>query len=133
VFGHDHRAEEIDERIDHLMAAVFVADDMDRLERLTRHLSLDFVYVSPEAVFEGVAGLSEAFARFRREPQWQTTMRRTSHVEVHHGYLRYSWARAERGVTAAEGWSFGSLDAEGSISRVVTFEGLVPGPPGGRS
>ena len=94
MFGHDHRAEEIDERIDHLMAAVFVADDTDRLERLTRHLSFDFVYVSPEAVFEGAAGLSEAFARFRREPRWH---------------------------------------AEGSISRVVTFEGLVPGPPGGRS
>jgi hypothetical protein len=54
-------------------------------------------------------------------------------VEVHHGYFRSSWARVERGVTAAEGWSFRSLDAEGSISRVVTFEGLVPGPPDGRS
>ena len=70
------------------MAAVFVADDTDRLERLTRHVSSDFVYVSPEAVFEGAAGLSEAFARFRREPRWQTTLRRTSPVEVHHGYFR---------------------------------------------
>ncbi len=133
MFGHDHRAEDIAERIDHLMTAVFVADDTDRLERLSSHLSPDFVYVSPEAVFEGAAGLSEAFARFRHEPRWHTSLRRTSPVDLHHGYIRYSWARAERGVTALEGWSFGSIDAEGSISRVVSFAGLVPGRTGGRS
>ena len=125
--------EDIAERIDRLMTAVFVADDTERLERLTRDLSSAFVYVSPEAVFEGAAGLSEAFARFRHEPHWHTSLRRTSPMDLHHGYFRYSWARSERGVIALEGWSFGSLDAEGSISRVVTFEGLVPGPPAGRS
>jgi hypothetical protein len=52
VCGHDDRAEEIDERIDHLMA-VFVADDTDRLERLTSPLSSDFVYVSPEGGLRG--------------------------------------------------------------------------------
>jgi len=133
VFGHDHRAEDIAERIDHLMTAVFVADDTDRLQRLTRHLPSDFVYVSPQAVFEGAAGLSETFARLRHEPHRHTSRRRTSPVDLHHGYFRYSWARSERGVTALEGWSFGSLDAEGSISRVVTFEGLVPGRTAGRS
>jgi len=30
-----------------------------------------------------------------------------------------------------EGWSLGSLDGAGAIRRVVTFEGLVPGAPGG--
>jgi len=133
VFGHDHRAEDIAERIDHLMTAVFVADDTDRLQPLTRHLPSDFVYVSPQAVFEGAAGLSETFARLRHEPHWHTSRRRTSPVDLHHGYFRYSWARSERGVTALEGWSFGSLDTEGSISRVVTFEGLVPGRTAGRS
>jgi len=133
VFGHDHRAEDIAERIDHLMTAVFVADDTDRLQRLTRHLPSDFVYVSPQAVFEGAAGLSETFARLRHEPHRHTSRRRTSPVDLHHGYFRYSWARSERGVTALEGWSFGSLDTEGSISRVVTFEGLVPGRTAGRS
>jgi hypothetical protein len=105
VFGHGRRAEEIDERIDHLLAAVFVADDADRL--------------------------SEAFALFRREPS----------VADHPAPARGGppWARPllvgpdRARVTAAEGWSFGSLDADGSIFRVVTFEGLVPGPPGGRS
>jgi len=103
VFGHDHRAEDIAERIDHLMTAVFVADDTDRLQRLTRHLPSDFVYVSPQAVFEGAAGLSETFARLRHEPHRHTSRRRTSPVDLHHGYFRYSWARSERGVDCARG------------------------------
>jgi hypothetical protein len=133
VFGHDHEDEQIAERIDHLMVAVFVADRHHRMEALTRHVAPDLVYVSPEAVFEGPAGLSDAFSPYRNESRRPTTLRRTSPVDLHHGYFRYSWARAESGATVQEGWSFGSLDDEGAICRVVTFEGLVPGQPDGRS
>jgi hypothetical protein len=133
VFGHRHRDEELAERIDHLMAGVFVADDGERMETLTRHVAPDLVYVSPEAVFEGPPGLSDAFARYRNEREWRTSLRRTSPVDLHHGYFRYTWERMERGATAMEGWSFGSLDETGAICRVVTFEGLVPGQPDSRS
>ncbi len=133
VFRHDHQDEEIAERVDHLMAAVFLADDDERMEALTEHVAPDLVYVSPEAVFEGTDGLSDAFARYRKEGWWQTGLRRTSPVDLHHGYFRFSWERVERGATAMEGWSFGCLDEAGAICRVVTFEGLVPGQPEGRS
>jgi hypothetical protein len=133
VFRHDHQEEAIAERIDHLMAAVFLPDEGERLEALTRHLAADFVYVSPEAVFEGPQGLSDAFARYRSENWWQTGLRRTSTVDIHHGYFRYAWERVERGAAVMEGWSFGSLDEVGAISRVVTFEGLVPGQVDGQS
>ncbi len=132
MFGRHHGDEEIRQRIDHLMAGVFVADDGERLAGLARHLAPDFVYVTPEAVFEGPEGLSDAFARYRNEGQ-RTSVRRTSPVDIHHGYFRYSWERDERGSTAAEGWSFGWLDEAGAIGQVVTFEGLVPGEPEGRS
>jgi hypothetical protein len=131
--AHGHEAEDIAQRIDHLMAAVFVADDKERMDLLTRHLAPDFMYVSPEAVFEGPAGLSDAFAGFRTEDWWQTGLRRTSPVDLHHGYFRYAWERVEHGATVLEGWSFGHLDDTGAIRRVVTFEGLVPGQPEGRS
>src|SRR5580704_14789907 len=130
VFGQDHEAEDVATRIDHLMEAVFKEDDDVRIERLARHLAPDFVYVSPEAVFEGPSGLSEAFALYRRVDRRPVTLARTSVVDLHHCYFRYTWRRVERGVTAMEGWSFGSLDERGSIERVVTFEGLVPGTPG---
>ena len=108
MFGHDHEGEQIAERIDHLMAAVFVADEDERMEALTRHVAPDLVYVSPEAVFEGPQGLSDAFSRYRSEAWWQTGLRRTSPIDLHHGYFRFTWERVERGATVMEGWSFGS-------------------------
>lgn len=133
MFRHDHQEEAIAERIDHLMAAVFLPDDEERLEALSHHVAADFVYVSPDAVFEGPQGLSDAFARYRSERWWQTGLRRTSTVDIHHGYFRYAWERVERGATVLEGWSFGCLDEVGAISRVVAFEGLVPGQLDGQS
>ncbi len=132
VFGHDHRDEKIETRIDHLMAGVFVVNDDERMESLAAHVAPDFVYVSPEAVFEGPQGLSDAFTRHRNAVRW-TSLQRTSPVDIHHGYFRYCWERIERGTVAMEGWSFGWLDEAGAICRVVTFEGLVPGQPDGRS
>jgi hypothetical protein len=127
VFGQDHTSEDIATRIDGLMEAVFEEDDDERLAGLRRRVAPDFVYISPEAVFEGPAGLSEAFAMYRRTHRRPVTLRRTSSIDLHHGYFRYTWQRVERGATAMEGWSFGSLDETGAIARVVTFEGLVPG------
>ncbi len=127
MFGQDHGSEDIATRIDRLMKAVFEEDDDERLASLRRGVAPDFVYISPEAVFEGPAGLSEAFAMYRRANRRPVTLRRTSSIDLHHGYFRYTWQRVERGASAMEGWSFGSLDETGAIARVVTFEGLVPG------
>jgi hypothetical protein len=125
VFRHDHQTEDIAERIDHLMAAVFVADDAERRARLAEHVAPDFVYVGPDGVYDGAAGLDEAFVAYRRAGH-VTTLRRTSPVEVHHGWFRLSWQRLEDGIGAMEGWALGSLDDRGAIRRVVVFEGMVP-------
>jgi hypothetical protein len=126
VFRHDHHTEDIAARIDHLMAGVFAADDADRVARVAEHVAPDFVYVGPDGVYDGATGLNEAFAAYRRAGH-VTELRRTSPVEVHHGYFRFSWQRVEDGVTAMEGWAFGSLDQLGAIRRVVVFDGLAPG------
>lgn len=133
MFRHDHEDEQVAERIDHVMAAVFVADEGARTEALTRHVAPDLIYVSPEAVFEGPEGLSDAFSRYRNEAWWQTGLRHTSPIDLHHGYFRFTWERVERGATAMAGWSFGCPDDAGAICQVVTFEGLVPGQPDNRS
>jgi hypothetical protein len=127
VFRRDHRTEDVSRRIDHLMAAVFVPDEAERVARLAEHLADDFVYIGPDGVFDGAPGLSEAFAPYRRAGGPPTELRRTSPVEAHHGYFGFSWERVEDGVTAMEGWAFGSLDQDGEIRRVVVFEGLGPG------
>jgi hypothetical protein len=126
VFWRDHHREDVTERIDHLMTGVFVPDDGDRMARLGEHVASDFVYVGPDGVYDGAAGLSDAFAAYRRAGH-VTTLRRTGPVETHHGYFRFSWQRVEDGFSAMEGWAFGSLDEQGDIRRVVVFEGLTPG------
>jgi hypothetical protein len=123
----DHLGERLSERIDHVMAAVLVSDEHERTERLRDHLAPGFVYVGPDAVFEGVEGLSEAFALYRRDDRQDTALRRTSQADTHHGYFRFTWARMEHGRTAMEGWAFGSLDDRGALLRIVVFEGLEPG------
>ena len=129
MFHHHHRAESVAERIDHLMIAVFIPDDRERVEKIAQELAPDFVYVSPRAVVDGAEGLSDAFARYRHEAWRHTALRRTSAVDVHHGHFRYSWEREEAGEIAMEGWSFGWVDAGGRIARIVSFDGLVPGQP----
>jgi hypothetical protein len=129
VFRHDHRGEDVGERIDNLMAAVIVPDDAERRARLAEHVAPDFVYVGPDGVFDGADGLGDAFAAYRRHGR-RTTLRRTSAVEIHHGYFRFSWQRLQDGARAVEGWGFGALDDHGAIRRVVVFEGLAPGRGG---
>jgi len=126
MFRHDHE-EDLTARVDRLMVAVLASDDRQRLAALTARLSADFVYVGPDAVFDGAAGLSEAFAHYRHDRDLAATLHRTSALDQHHGWFRFTWARMERGVTAVEGWAIGSLDNAGAIRRLVVFEGLTPG------
>jgi hypothetical protein len=126
VFRRDHRAEALAVRIDHLMTSVVLPDDEARLDALAGHLAPDVVYVSPWAVFDGPAGLSEAFERLRRADRQPASMRRTSAVDSHHHYFRFSWERVERGAVVMSGWIFGSLDESEAIDRIVAFEGLEP-------
>jgi hypothetical protein len=131
VFRRDHRDEALAVRIDHLMASIVLADDDARLDALSAHLAPDVVYVSPRGVFDGAAGLSEAFERLRRADRQPASLRRTSAVDSHHHYFRFSWERVEHGAVVMSGWTFGSLDESEAIDRIVAFEGLEPGPPEG--
>jgi len=131
VFRRNHRSEDLALRIDHLMTSVVLPDDEARLDALGAHVAHDVVYVSPRAVFDGPTGLSEAFERLRRADRQPAWLRRTSAVDSHHHYFRFSWERVERGTAVMSGWIFGSLDESGTIDRIVAFEGLEPGPSEG--
>ena len=112
------------------MTTVALPDAQARLDGIAAHVAPDVVYVGPWAVFDGPTGLSEAFERLRRADRQPASLRRTSAVDGHHGYFRFSWERLERGEVVMSGWIFGSLDETGAIDRFVVFEGLDPGPPG---
>jgi hypothetical protein len=122
-----HHPRELTERIDALMVAVFMADPVERMERIGELVARDFVYISPQAVYDGAEGLSEAFSSYRHDAWRHTSLRRSTDVEGHHQQFRYAWQRREGETTVMEGWSFGSVHTDGTIARIVTFEGLVPG------
>ncbi|HEY1444943.1 MAG TPA: hypothetical protein VGF51_08580 [Acidimicrobiales bacterium] len=132
MFRRDHQDEELATRIDHLMTSIVLRDDEDRLDGVMAHVAPDVVYVGPWAVFDGPVGLSEAFERLRRADRQPASLRRTSGVDCHHHYFRFSWERLERGAVVVSGWIFGSLDESGAIDRFVVFEGLEPGQSGDR-
>ncbi len=126
MFRRNHRDEDLAAQIDHLMTFVVLSNDETRLAALAAHLAPDVVYVSPRAVFDGPAGLSEAFERLRRADRQPASLRRTSPVDLHHHYFRFTWERVERGTVVMSGWIFGSLDESKAIDRIVAFEGLEP-------
>jgi len=109
------------------MIAVMLPDAHERAERIAGQVSLNFVYISPVAVFDGADGLSEAFSAYRLDAWRRITLRRTTDVDVHHEQFRYAWERREGNDTVMEGWSFGTLNADGKITRIVSFDGLIPG------
>jgi hypothetical protein len=127
MIRNEHLSEGIAQHIDHAMWAVLVADPEARMDLLRLHVADDFVYVGPGAAFDGVEGLSEAFEGLRHDDRRPAALRRTSGVDQHHGYFRFTWERVERGAVAMSGWCFGSVDESGALRRVVAFEGLAPG------
>ena len=131
MFRHDLPDDDLPARVDQLMVDVLVGDERERMDGLRARLSPDFVYVGPDAVFDGAEGLSEAFARYRHDRGLAASLRRTTPVDQHHGWFRFTWARVERNVTAVEGWAIGSLDDAGAIRRLIVFEGLEPGQRAG--
>jgi hypothetical protein len=121
-----HHSDSVADRIDELMIAVFLADEHERIPRLTEHLAADFVYVDPSGVNEGPQGLSDAYSRVRHDQWLHFSVRRTSEIDMHHAHFRYAWESLENGETVTRGWSFGWVDAEGKISRIVSFDDPVP-------
>jgi hypothetical protein len=130
VFRHHptHDADTLEERADRLMAEVFEPDDRLRLERLSADLAPDFRFITPTAVFDGPDGLSDAFAHFRHDAWRNAQLRRTSAVDGHHGYFRFTWERLDRGAVAESGLNVVQLDGQGRIWRVISFPGAGPEP-----
>jgi hypothetical protein len=128
VFRHHHQddPDTLEVRADRLMAAVFLPDDRLRLDRLSADLAPDFKFITPTAVFDGAEGLSDAFAHFRHDAWRNPSLRRTSAVDGHHGYFRFTWERIDQGAVAETGLNIGQLDDQGRIWRVISFAGAAP-------
>lgn len=87
----------------------------------------DGVYIDPAVQAKGVSELSAHIGRvLERNPE--TRIRRISRVDVHHGLLRFSFARVTPdGSMLREGVDFGEVSGDGKLVRIVGFFGpLAP-------
>jgi hypothetical protein len=58
VFRHDHEDEQVAERTDHVMAAVFVADEGERTEALARHVDHGYFHFTWERAERGATAMA---------------------------------------------------------------------------
>jgi hypothetical protein len=129
---HRHKGSlDLSHRVDYVMAGILIQDEQERMGLLEQHLTFDFVFVSPNVAVDGPLGLSDAFAAYRHDDWRHISVRRTSIVDFHHAFFRYTWERIENGEVSMEGVCFGTLSKEGLISRLVSFDGLLLNPNAG--
>lgn len=103
-------------------------DAAARLRLLEQSWADDGMYVDPtvelsgrEALVAHIGGTREVFGDFRID--------RTSGLDEHHGYARFSWTmRGADGQTLTDGFDVVRLAPDGRLGLVVGFFG--PFPPG---
>jgi hypothetical protein len=108
-------------------AAWLERDDATRARLLETAWSDDGVFQDPRADVSGREALSRHIVGFhRRMPGARVIL--TSGAAHHHGKLHFTWRLAgQDGRTLMYGCSFGELDGDGRICRIVSFFG--PPPP----
>ena len=81
----------------------------------------------PPLAGSGHDGLDEMFVAAQSHYAGHT-FRRTSGVDVHHGFARYEWELVSLdGDVAVAGTDFARIDDHGQLADVVGFFGPVPG------
>jgi hypothetical protein len=117
---------QIAEIIDALMSSFSITRAEERLARIRALVASDFLFVNPGFVAEGPEELSAAVGEFMAFLDKGVTIARTSEVELHHDYFRYSWARYRGGQIEMEGCDFGWIGDAGQLKRLVVFDHLGP-------
>lgn len=114
----DHRCAD-EQLFDYESGGAAREDSGSRRQRFSLRSTRGFVAEGPEE-------LSAAFGEFMAFLDNGVTIARTSEVELHHDYFRYSWARYRGGQIEMEGCDFGWVGDAGQPKRLVVFDHLGP-------
>ena len=113
----------IDEVVATYGAAWNEPDLAARQRLLEKAWSATGTYTDPTVHLEGRDALAQHIAGFQKGLPGATIVP-TSHADVHHGRLRFTWRLVKAdGSTLTEGVDFGELDAEGRIQKIIGFFG----------
>jgi hypothetical protein len=107
-----------------LYGAAWNEPDVDARRRLLEKAWADSgTYTDPTAHLEGREALVQHISGFQKSLPG-ARIAPTSHTDVHHDMLRFSWRLLKAdGTTLTDGIDFGTLDADGKITRIVGFFG----------
>ena len=116
------------ESLDHMLAAWNETDPAQVRSHLDRALTSDVHFVDPSHDIRGVDDF-EAMVHHVHDQVPGAVYSRASDVDSHHGLHRYHWAIHQDGNLLMPGFDVTETDADGRVSRVLGFFGVLE--PGG--
>lgn len=123
----DTAATDAETSIDAYLQAFGEPEPVRRRQLIGRAFGPEGSLTDPPLVGSGHDGLDEMFVAAQSHYVGHT-FRRTSSVDVHHGFARYEWNLVSPdGDIAVTGTDFARIDDHGRLSDVVGFFGPVPG------
>ena len=112
--------------VDTNLAAYGNPDPPSRRDQLDTAWRPDGQLVDPPLDGAGVEGIDALMAAVQSQFSGHT-FRRTSALDTHHGFARYSWALVgPDGQVAVEGLDVAEFDDTGRLARIVGFMGPLP-------
>jgi hypothetical protein len=112
--------------VDAYLAAFGEPDPVRRRRLISEAFGPAGSLTDPPLVAVGHDGLDEMFA-VAQSHYVDHAFRRTSGIDVHHGFARYEWQLVSpAGEVAVVGTDFARLDDAGRLADVVGFFGPVP-------
>lgn len=122
----DPTATDVAPTVDAYLEAFGEPDPVRRRSLIGDAFGPDGSLTDPPLTGVGHQGLDEMFVIAQAHYEGHT-FRRTSGVDVHHGFARYEWELvAPDGAIAVAGTDFARLDDDGRLTDVVGFFGPIP-------
>jgi hypothetical protein len=117
---------EVNTVVDAYLASLGETDPGRRAALIEKAWTPNGRYVDPARDITGKAAMEETIAGVQQHTPG-VSFRRTSAVDVHHEYLRFSWDMvAPDGSVALVGIDVGTLADDGRLSSICGFFGELP-------
>jgi hypothetical protein len=116
----------VTEIVDTYLAALGETDASKRGGMLARAWIPEGRYVDPARDVRGAEAMTATIAALHEQVPG-ATFRRTSGIDLHHEYLRFSWEMVgPDGAVALSGIDIGSLSEDGKLKGICGFFGELP-------
>lgn len=117
---------DLETTVDTYLAAWTEPDDARRATMIDRAWAVDGRLIDPPLAGEDHDGISD-MAKTMQSLYPGHTFRRTSGIDAHHEYLRFSWElRDAKGTVVLAGVDVGDIAQDGRLQRITGFFGDVP-------